>query len=291
MKLSLEILEARDCPAPMATAVLSAGTLAIQGTNKADVVFPTAGANPGDVSLVLNNQTLSFSGVTNIVANLNNGNDNFQNNSGLPSVVFGGKGDDVIYNILSPTIIFAQDGKNELDRIFHGPNATTFLDAKDREVTFFAPGRTIGSGSVVLDSGVLYVTPGPGASNLVLISVGNNLLLTGNLGTAQGTQTWTFNKNSVHTVAYFGSPQNDSLIVNTDIDVIGYGGAGNDVLVSTSISNKVYVEWKGLGGNDNLVTLARNSLLNGGSGADLLFGRNQTILQAVDNQDQIFRLF
>jgi len=285
-KLNLEALEARDCPAPMATAVLSGGVLAITGTNQADVVLPTGAA--GNISLVLNGQTSTFTGVTSIVADLKGGDDNFQNNSGLPSVVNAGRGNDVVYNILSPLTVFAQDGKNETDRIYHGPVFTSFVDTNDREVTFFAAGRTIGAGTVVAGAdGVLYVTPGATASTLALTSQGNNLILTGDLGTGAGVQTWTFASASVHTVAYFGSPQNDSFLVTADIDVIGYGGAGNDTLVATSTSKKTYQEWKGLAGNDLIFTAAGRTLVNGGAGADVLIGPRGTIVQG-DAADLVF---
>ena len=278
-RLSLERLETRDCLSPAATAVLSQGVLQITGTPQADVVLPTAGANPGDITLSLNGQVSTFSGVQQITADLQGGDDNYQNNSLLSSVVLAGRGDDVIYNILSPLTAFAQDGKGELDRVFHGPTATVQLDSHDREVTFFAPGRTIGSGSVVLEAGVLYVTPSAGASSLTLAKQGADLVLAGDLGDGAGARTWTFDRHDVQTVAYFGSPQADTFVVTAAVDVIGYGGAGNDTLVATSTKHGAYQEWKGLAGNDTLYVASPRALLNGGAGADILLGPAGTIVQ------------
>jgi hypothetical protein len=150
---------------------------------------------------------------------------------GPGDTITAGSGKNVIYDILGTnTISVAQHEAGEY--IF--TNAASTVNGaqdNDRVARFFAANRAIGSGTLVLDSGVLYFTGNNNGDTFVLSQVGDQLVATYNLNDGTGFQTQTFNKKDVRLIANFGGAGADTLINNTDIPDVQYGAGGNNTLL------------------------------------------------------------
>lgn len=276
MKISFETLEPRLTPA---TTLDAKGLLSVSldGTGGVHTVAVVAGANPGDVSVIVDGVSKSFRGVTSLdLRGAKNGENYVENDTSLPATLtgvgkrdtlFGGTGNDtliagddnqVLYDLLGTNVVKAKNGNR--DFIFKNVQSTVFADKDDQIVTFFAANRTPGAGTIVVEKGVLYLTPPNVASTVTTLDkVKGGYRLTYDWGS--GVQTQTFS--DLDAIAYFGGSGNDVFTNNTKLSQAAYGGAGNDVLIGGTGKLDVL---KGLGGSDVLIGRAKqNDLSNGGS--------------------------
>jgi Ca2+-binding RTX toxin-like protein len=158
-----------------------------------------------------------------------NGQDNIYGGPG--DVIAAGSGKDIIYDILGSNQISVAAHQGT-DYIFSNATSTvTGSQSSDRVAVFFAAGRTAGSGTLVLDSGVLYFTANGNGDTYVLNQVGNMLVATYNLNDGTGFHTQMFAKSQVKLVANFGGAGADTFINNTDIPDVQYGQGGNNVVI------------------------------------------------------------
>ncbi len=182
-------------------------------------------------------------------------------------LVLPGGGKDVVYSLVGVHTLVTAGGGSDL--VITNPNNTVVADSRDQVVTFFAGGRTPGSGTVALVNGVLYISPtNNGSTTSVDYGPRDTVVLTTDLGDGNGPQTFTYSRQSVNFVAYFGGTGNDVFVNNTRIDQAAYGSGGNDTLISGFGS---YALEKGSGGNDTLIGRARVNDLSANGGVDTLF--------------------
>jgi len=275
--LKVERLEWRDCPA----AVMNLGVLTVAGhATQANVI--TVDAVGDQTRVTLNGDQSLYSGVTQLVLVGGNKADDISNNTAIPATivagagndsVFGGNGNDVIvagsgkdlvYDLLGANTIVSNDD-NSKDTIFSNFASVVLSDRKDQVVTFFAPGRTPGSGNISLENGVLYLTPNNNGNTFILNEVGNKVFLTYNMG--NGPQVTVFSKKDIDYIAFFGGTGNDVYLNNTSISEASYGSAGNDLIVGGTGDQSVL---KGSGGSDVLVGRAKNNDMSSNGGNDIL---------------------
>jgi hypothetical protein len=158
-----------------------------------------------------------------------NGQDNIY--GGPSDNIIAGSGRDIIYDILGADQISVAPHQGR-DYIFSNATSTvTGSQANDNVAVFFAAGRTAGSGTLVLDSGVLYFTANNNGDTYILNQVGNKLVATYNLNDGTGFHTQTFNKADVKQIANFGGAGADTFINNTDVSDVQYGQGGNNVVI------------------------------------------------------------
>jgi len=265
--LACEVLERRENP----SVVLDSGLLTVTGTPGGDVVAVNPGPAAGQLSVVVNQDSYTFS-TSDVSQFINvfglNGSDLISNNTAVPCQMFGMGGDDVLmgsaandtltggngrdtyYDLLGTNVINAQDDA-KADRVFTNASSLKFTDRRDLVVTFFGQGRTPGSGDLeVGEDGVLYITPVNAARTSTRV-YRQGRFLTVDTDWGGGPERVQFDYASVKAVAFFGGTGNDSFRNDTNIATAAYGSAGNDVVVG------------GFGYN----------LLKGSGGSDVLFGR------------------
>jgi hypothetical protein len=158
---------------------------------------------------------------------------NGQNNiyGGPGDTIVAGTGKNIIYDILGANQINVAPHLGT-DYIFTNATSTvTGSESQDHVVSFFAAGRAAGSGTLVLDSGVLYFTANGNGDTYVLNKVGTTLVATYNLNDGTGFHTQTFKASDVRQVANFGGAGNDTLINNTNIPDVQYGAGGNNTVI------------------------------------------------------------
>jgi Ca2+-binding RTX toxin-like protein len=272
MKLNVERLEGRDMPAVSLvgnTLLASGGHLA--NSYQFDLVN-------GSLVATENGRAFSFpaASVQKLVVNGGPGNDSVSNNTSVPSVVFGGLGDDtvfggvgadvidggagrdVIYDLLGANVINATDATR--DRVYYSAASTVLADSFDQKVNFFAAGRAPGAGSVVFESGVLYITPDDDGSLATVTRRGNVTVVTLD-GVSRSYL-------GVGVVAYFGGAGDDRFMNQTGLDTVAYGGLGGN---DTIVGGRGYNLLKGGGGDDTLVGRGSFNDLAGNGGRDSLF--------------------
>ncbi len=165
----------------------------------------------------------------NSTVTLGNGNDNYYGGPG--DTISVGKGNDVVYDILGVDTINVAAHKGT-DYLFTNAQSTlNGAQASDRVAVFFAANRAAGSGTPVLDQGVLYFTANANGDTYTLNQVGNKLVATYNLNDGTGFHTQVFNRCQVKLVANFGGAGPDTFINNTDIPDVQYGQGGNNLLI------------------------------------------------------------
>ncbi len=192
-------------------------------------------------------------------------------------LVFAGGGYDTVYSLVGVhTLYTAGDGR---DLVITNPNNTLIVDPKDQVVTFFANGRTPGSGTVALVNGTLYISPTNNGSTTSIDYFKNTVVLTTDLGDGNGTQTFTYRKQDVNFVAFFGGTGNDFFSNNTRLSEAVYGSGGQDTLTS---GFGAFSLLKGSGGNDILTVRSRVFDVSGNGGAD-------TITALTYNKRDVFR--
>jgi hypothetical protein len=220
-----------------------------------------------------------------------------------------GNGSNVIYDILpGTTSITVGPHGNKTDYLFYGPQGTlTGATANDRVAQFFAPGRTPGAGTLVLDpsTGTLYFTANNNGDTYVASSQGQNVYVVYDLNDGQGFRTASFPKSQVKLLANFGGAGNDILINTTDIPDVQYGAGGVNVLFGGYGELNLEKAGGGAAGGSIVVgnspryndlngsgqTGAQNTLVFNRSGAqniartnspsDIIFGLNQGTLVSL----------
>jgi hypothetical protein len=211
-----------------------------------------------------------------------NGNDNVYGGPG--DTINVGSGKDVVYDILGTDTINVAAHK-DTDYLF--TNAASTLNgaqANDRVAVFFAANRQAGSGTLVLDSGVLYFTANNNGDQYTLTQVGNKLVAIYNLNDGTGFHTQTFDTSQVKLVANFGGAGADIFINNTDIPDVQYGQGGNNVLMG---GFGVFDLEKAGGAAGNSVAIGRSPVFNDLNGAGST--NATTILIANPEATNIFR--
>ena len=149
---------------------------------------------------------------------------------------------------------------------------------------FFAANRQAGSGTLVLEKGVLYFTANDQGDQFTLNQVGNKLVAVYNLNDGTGFHTQTFNKSQVKLIANFGGAGNDIFINNTDLPDVQYGQGGNNILMG---GFGVFDLEKAGGAAGNSVAIGRSPVFNDLTGAGST--NATTILIANPDADNIFR--
>jgi len=191
-----------------------------------DVVYSQAA---GETILVGagNNFVQDQAGGSTIVAA--NGDNNIYGGPGDTITV--GNGRNIIYDLLGAnTINVAPQGATNY--IFTNASSTvTGAGPHDRVAVFFAAGRQIGAGSLVLDKGVLYFTANNNGNQYTLNQVGNKLVAVYNLNDGTGFHTQVFERSQVKLLANFGGAGNDTFINNTNIADVQYGAGGSNFIV------------------------------------------------------------
>lgn len=297
--LSLEKCEPRCLPA--AGIVQQGAILQVVGEMnvKNVIAFDPVGTQ---VRVTLNGKQSLYNGVNQIVAVGGNKADDISNNTNVSWTVDAKKGDDtilggagndtylpgegndVVYDLLGTNIIVA-NGDNDVDTVFTNFQSAAFVDKKDELITFFAPNRTPGAGTVSLENGVLYIAPSNNGTSVTLNEVGNKVVVTYDFNDGSGLQTFIAKKNDVKYIAYFGGAGNDTYVNNTKISEAAYGSAGNDVIVG---GNGNFSLLKGSGGNDTVVGRAKRNDISGNAGSDVLIGGGKQNVFRTDILDTIF---
>jgi hypothetical protein len=293
MSLKLEPLSDRTLPS---TVHLFGTTLVVLGDADAPNTVTVDPADKGQVRVLVNGTTNvgSFSSVVvvggskaddvsnNTSADLTafglGGNDRFIGGTGT-NLISGGTGSDLLYSLLGDTTLESLDG--ELDRVYSSAGSTVYADGLDRTVTFFDKGRTVGSGKVELDAGVLYLTPTKAGSSTRIDEVGGLLFVTYDFGSGQQVQV--FDRASVRTVAFFGAGGNDTFVNNSSVEEAAYGAGGTDTIVSGFGEFNLL---KGSGGADTLLSRGKTGDLSGNGGPDALLGFGAVTFR-FDGQDTL----
>lgn len=278
--LELMQLERRDCPA---SAVLNGGVLTVLGdVNQSNVI--TVDTVASQVRLTLNGDQTFYNSVNQLVLVGGDKVDDITNNTNVPGVTYGGAGGDtvmggtgndvtvagagkdIVYDLLGVNTVISNDD-NVKDTVFVNFNSTVTSGKQDQVVTFFAPGRTPGSGSVTLEKGVLYLAPNNNGNQFVLNQVGNKVVLNYNLNNGTGLQTVVYNKKDIKFIAFFGGTGNDVYINNTNISEASYGSAGRDLIFGGFGGLNLL---KGSGDSDVLVGRGKKNDLSSNGGNDVL---------------------
>ncbi len=210
--------------------------------------------------------------------------------------IIAGSGRDIIYDILGSDQITVAPHKGT-DYIFSNATSTvTGAQNNDRVAVFFAANRAAGSGTLVLDSGVLYFTANSAGDTYVVNQVGNKIVATYNLNDGTGFHTMTFNKSDVKLLANFGGAGNDTLVNNTNIPDVQYGQGGNNVVIGGY--GALDLEKAG-GASGNSLVVGRSSEYNdltasltAGATATLITNpfAEQNVARSVNPADVIFGL-
>jgi serralysin len=223
---------------------------------------------------------------------------NGQNNiyGGPGDTITAGSGRNIIYDILGSNQINVAPHSGT-DYIFSNATSTvTGAQSNDRVATFFAAGRAAGSGTLVLDSGVLYFTANGNGDTYILNQVGNKLVATYNLNDGTGFHTQTFDKSDVKLIANFGGAGNDVLVNNTNIADVQYGAGGNNVVIGGY--GALDLEKAG-GASGNSLVVGRSpdyndltASLSAGATATLITNPNakHNVARSVNPSDVIFGL-
>jgi hypothetical protein len=224
-----------------------------------------------------------------------NGQDNIY--AGPGDNITAGSGRDIIYAILGTNTINVAPHAGR-DYIFTSASSTVNgAQDEDHVVAFFAANRQVGSGTLVLDSGVLYFTANNNGDTYVLNQVGTKLIATYNLNDGTGFHTQTFNKADVKQIANFGGAGNDTLINNTNIPDVQYGAGGNNVVIGGF--GALDLEKAG-GASGNSLVVGRSpdyndltASLSAGATATLITNpfAKQNVARSVNPADVIFGLF
>jgi uncharacterized protein YkwD len=124
-RLGVETLEARDCPAVN----FFNGVLTVTGTSNSDtlIVSKTNG------TITAQGQSFSAASVNRVIITALAGNDVIRNNTGKPTVIFGGTGDDTIHGGWGADRIFGGQGTDSLygyagPDVLYGGGGTDVLD-------------------------------------------------------------------------------------------------------------------------------------------------------------------
>jgi len=226
--------------------------------------------------------------------------------------VYGGPGDtitvgsgfNIVYDIFPGNQTVTVAAHAGTDYLFIGPG-TTLRGAQpgDRVARFFAPGRTPGSGTLVLEDRTLYFTASNAGDTYVASNFGDQVQVT-TISNGRLAQNY-FNRADVDLIANFGGSGRDTFINTTTIPDVQYGAGGQNVLIggrgplnllkaggaaSNSVAfgrSPVYNDLAGSG------SPATTSVLVGNSGAFNVFRTNSAtdVLANRQRNDVVISLF
>jgi Ca2+-binding RTX toxin-like protein len=175
-----------------------------------------------------------------------------------------GSGKNIVYDILGTNTInvAAHEGTDYL--FTNAASTVNGAQADDRVAVFFAANRQPGSGTLVVENGVLYFTANANGDQFVLNQVGKQLVATYNLNDGAGFHTQIFDRSQVSLIANFGGAGNDTFINNTNIADVQYGAGGNNLLIGGF--GPLDLEKAG-GAAGNSVAIGRSHVYNDVNGA------------------------
>jgi hypothetical protein len=207
--------------------------------------FTNRTAIPGAITLGDGANVVNSTAASTITAG--NGNNVIQDTKGGSSItvgngdnnIYGGPGDtivagsgqNIIYDILPGNTSVTVAPHQSIDHLFVGPTATLVgAQKQDHVARFFVPGRTIGSGTLVLDGDTLYFTADNAGDLFQAVPLPGNR--TGVFTrTATGQAFAVFKNKDFNQIAVFGGSGNDVFINQTAIDDVMYGAGGTNVLI------------------------------------------------------------
>jgi uncharacterized delta-60 repeat protein len=276
-------------------------SLIVNGTASNDTIFKAQGSvqwrPSGSSGPIL--EAVTFSGMEHVTLNGAAGNDTFHD-PGQDTTILGGAGDDTIYidgTTGNGVIVDGGDGSDTYivsTGALGGPVAIADTGATGTD-TLSVQGTTGDDTIAVISSGLIVngatITVGAGLESLAVNGGGGNDSFTV-LGALAAPLVFNNDQNGDFTV--FGTPGNDSIIINaggqgpgvtvkvngTSLGtfkptgrIIVYGGAGDDdIQVAGSVGIPVWLY--GDDGNDRLNGGNGGCVLEGGAGDDLLVGGN-----------------
>lgn len=169
--------------------------------------------------------------------------------------ITGGSGFNAIYDILGTDTI---DGGTGTGYLLVNAQSTVKASANEQVVTFFQTVFTNTKSPVLLQkdvngNGILYLLPQVQTAVSFVISNGAANTVNVSYADVNGVQSFSFQKNQISWLAFFGGPGGNQVTNNTEINSVFYGGKGNDVIIG------------GFGIN----------VLKGHSGQDIVFGRGR----------------
>jgi len=292
---SVECLESREV---LASVFLTNGLLSVIGESQGSVIqVSSQGTNirvlaDGKISLF---PSTSVTSLTLIGGTF--GKNDITNLTSFPSLILGGNagdtlqafggndriicgtGSDVVYDILGTNLVDSSAGTSK-DTLFVASSNVTVNKANDQVVSFFAPGRTPGAGTVQQVNGVIYITPPDGGSVTTVNRLGNSISVRTSFGN--------FTFQSADFIGYFGGNGDDVYINNMVIPEVAYGGlGGNDTMIG-SVGNFSFM--KGGGGNDTLIGRSLWNDISGNGGTDILVSMRGTTVFRKDADDVFFPL-
>lgn len=303
-----------DPPAdpPPSFAQLNGGALTIDGTDGNDVF--NLSVSGGTLSVILNDETATFSAssVTSILLNAGSGNDQVTLGAGIISsrvnggdgndviqggngadILMGDAGDDTIYGGAGSDRIYggvgndSLDGQTYADRIYGGDGNDAVIGGAHNDVLYGEIGNDTLSGGNQND----YLDGGAGADYMC----GGKDIDTANYSARSADLVVQLSSNYSQQTGTSGEAgESDNVL--SDVENIN-GGSGNDRLVGSTIANVIHGyagndTIYGLGGADALFgedgvdrfysTDSTRDTINGGAGRDIAYGDLIDLLSAVE---------
>ncbi len=286
-QLQLEKLEVRTVLAASIAFDVSSGLITILGDGSNNQALVTAlDATTVQVELVgIETRTFNRTSVASLVFSGGNGADEFQNDSDVPGVIRGHRGNDIL------------TGGNGVDQIFGGPGHDTIHGgAGDDHIDGGEHNDSIhgnaGNDSLIggLQDDLIYGDDGDdyllgdrgvdilygNAGNDYLLGFTENDLIDGGAGQDD----------------LFGQHGNDSLFGDDDADVLGggpgndaiHGGSGNDYMTGDQDNDSLF----GDPGDDVLLGWIGDDLLYGGDGNDQLYSQEDNDIAWGGSGDDMF---
>ena len=262
---------------------LADGVLTVFGTNDDDEIEVSVARET--TTVVINGQQQHFAGVTEIVIDSRNGNDQVDANVNYPATIQGGNGNDVLSGGSSPDNIEGGSGNDEIDgrggadllnggsgrnTISGGNGPDTILGGSGVDIVFGGAGADVimtfgGSDVITAGSGNDEIDAGDGADE-ILGGAGNDLI---NAGAGNDIVNGGSGQDEIN-----GGNGSDELSGGRASDVI-QGGDGNDIING----NDGLDELNGGPGADQISGGRGSDTISGGSGNDDLSGQsgNDTI--------------
>jgi len=247
-----ENLEQRNL---LAGITFSSGVITIEGSANADAVHVTA-PSAETLNVVIygsESQNFELSQVGKIVFHGHEGNDWFQNETGIPTEAFGNSGNDFLRGGDGDDMLSGGDGN---DQLFGGAGTDMLYGHRGLDHAFGESGNDklwLGDGDDFADGG--------SGSDQLFGGLGRDHL--------RGGDDSDFIRGEDGGDYLFGDHGSDAILGEGGADFIN-GGAGNDDVKGGSGDDAIL----GRGGSDNLNGDDGNDWISGGSESDRLFGSN-----------------
>lgn len=205
----------------------------------------------------------------------NDGDDRFENTSGLAAVAYGGTGNDTLISNAggyidgeegNDIIVLGTNSKAQDNVAYGGPGNDTITGSTGRDLIYCDDGDD----TVNAEDGDDYIEGGLGNDSLTG-GLGNDVIF-GNQGndTLFGLEGNDQLDGGLGSDTIYGGAGNDSIWAGNDISLnYAYGGDGNDRIIGGLGIDELYGE----AGSDQLLGGAGNDKLFGGMGIDYLWGQ------------------